>query len=105
MNLIVKRVSDDDNSGGEGLSAEDIITWYLTQKENEISTEAEYYKERKLGYKVLKRLVKDRILMSVNTEGEDEESKTVYILHPNCAILDFFDQPQDAAQEDDEARD
>ncbi|KAK6460584.1 DNA replication licensing factor, MCM6 component [Scheffersomyces coipomensis] len=102
MNLLVKRVSDDDNQGGEGLTSDDLVDWYLTQRENEIQTEQEYYKERKLAYKVIKRLVKDRILMSVtNNEDQlpDEEdsarnaSKTVYILHPNCAILDFFDQP------------
>ncbi|ABN65660.2 DNA replication licensing factor, MCM6 component [Scheffersomyces stipitis CBS 6054] len=101
MNLLVKRVSDDDSAGGEGLGAEELVNWYLTQKENEIATEQEYYKERKMAYKVLKRLVKDRILMSViNNESSlpDEEGaservdKTIYILHPNCAILDFFDQ-------------
>ncbi|CUM66533.1 uncharacterized protein PRCAT00004201001 [Priceomyces carsonii] len=100
MNLMVKRVSDDDSSGGEGLTAEELVTWYLTQKEDDIETEQEYYNERKLAYKVLKRLVKDRILMSVTHNANDElpnegdnqtATKTVYILHPNCAILDFFD--------------
>lgn len=103
MNLLVKRVSDDDNSGGEGLTAEEIVNWYLTQKEDDIQSEQEYYNERKLGYKVLKRLVKDKILMSVtNNLGDNDQvtdqgetptsTRTVYILHPNCAILDFFDQ-------------
>lgn len=94
LNLIVKRVLDDDNAGGEGLTAEEIVEWYLTQKEEDISTEREYYNERKLCYKVLKRLVKDRILISVteNSENDSSATKTVYILHPNCAILDFFDQ-------------
>jgi len=103
MNLIVKRVSDDDNStGGEGLTAEEIIDWYLTQKEDELHSIAELEKERKLAYKVLKRLVKDRILMSVTSDDESTStSKTVYILHPNCSILDFFDQPRQD-QEDEE---
>lgn len=104
MNLLVKKISDDDNAGGEGLTAEQIVNWYLTQKEDDIQSEQEYYNERKLCYKVLKRLVKDRILMSVTNnvddqlpinEQEDElprNTRTVYILHPNCAILDFFDQ-------------
>jgi DNA replication licensing factor MCM6 len=104
MNLIVKRVSDDDNStGGEGLTAEEIIDWYLTQKEDELHSIAELEKERKLAYKVLKRLVKDRILMSVTSDVESTStSKTVYILHPNCSILDFFDQPRQEEQEDEE---
>lgn len=105
MNLLVKKISDDDSAGGEGLTAEEIVNWYLTQKEDDIQSEQEYYNERKLCYKVLKRLVKDRILMSVTNSLDDndqlpindqEESprntRTVYILHPNCAILDFFDQ-------------
>lgn len=101
MNLIVKKVSDNDNEGGDGLSGEDLIEWYLTQKENDIDTEAEYYEERKLAYKVLKRLCKDRILMTMRAQ-KDEESElesTVYIIHPNCSILDFFDQPQAEEEE------
>lgn len=105
MNLLVKKISDDDSDGGEGLTAEQIVNWYLTQKEDDIQSEQEYYNERKLCYKVLKRLVKDRILMSVtNSLDENDQlpindqeelprnTRTVYILHPNCAILDFFDQ-------------
>ncbi|KAK6456849.1 DNA replication licensing factor, MCM6 component [Scheffersomyces xylosifermentans] len=120
MNLLVKKVSDDDAEGGEGLSADEIVSWYLHQKESEISSESEYNKERKLAYKVMRRLVKDRILMSVTnndtrmpdeieTSGTDsaEKNKMVYILHPNCAILDFFDHTNtvDADQdvEEDEA--
>lgn len=89
MNLLVKRVSDDDAAGGDGLTKEQLVEWYLTQKEDDIHLEAEYLSERVLAFKVLKRLVKDRIVMSVTT---DDDGKTVYILHPNCAILDFFDQ-------------
>ncbi|CAI5755575.1 unnamed protein product [Candida verbasci] len=79
MNLIVKKIDDD------GLTAEELVDWYLLQKEDELNSESEYIHERKLTFKVLKRLVKDRILMSV-TEGE----KVVYILHPNCSILDLY---------------
>lgn len=93
MNLLVKRVSDDDSEGGEGLTGEELTNWYLTQKEEEIQTEQEYYEERRMAFKVLKRLVKDRILMTITNQAEENEpTKTVYILHPNCAILDFFDQ-------------
>lgn len=90
MNLLVKRVSDDDHNGGEGLTGDELTNWYLTQKEDDIQTEQEYYDERRMAFKVLKRLVKDRILMTITNQEEDQ--RTVYILHPNCAILDFFDQ-------------
>ncbi|KAL7663067.1 DNA replication licensing factor MCM6 [[Candida] zeylanoides] len=89
MNLLVKKVADDESVGGEGLTAEELVQWYLTQREDDIESEQEYYSERKLAFKVLRRLVKDKVLMSVTSEAE---GKTVYILHPNCAILDFFDQ-------------
>ncbi|RLV83369.1 DNA replication licensing factor MCM6 [Meyerozyma sp. JA9] len=108
MNLLVKRVSDDDHNGGEGLTGDELVNWYLTQKEEDIQTEQEYYEERRMAFKVLKRLVKDRILMTIhNQTGEDSEPEpqtTVYILHPNCAILDFFDQTrtQEADQEVDD---
>lgn len=110
MNLLVKRVSDDDNQGGEGLTKEEIVDWYLTQKEDDIQSEQEYRTERLLAFKVLRRLVRDKILMSVTNSLDDEmlpgeteqihdssNTRTVYILHPNCAILDFFDQtrPED----------
>lgn len=111
MNLLVKRVSDDDNQGGEGLTKEEIVDWYLTQKEDDIQSEQEYRTERVLAFKVLRRLVRDKILMSVtnsldetlpqeNQSESQESTRTVYILHPNCAILDFFDQarPEEDAE-------
>lgn len=105
MNLIVKKVTDDDASGGEGLTAEDIVDWYLLQKEPELHSEQEYKDESALAHKVLKRLDRDRILMRVlqkvneDTDGPDD-TRTVYIVHPNCAILDFFDN-QRAGPDDD----
>lgn len=103
MNLIVKKISDDDSLGGEGLTKDEIVDWYLHQKEDDLETEQDYHNERALAYKVLKRLEKDRILMSVTQNINDDvlpgdeydraqqASRTVYIIHPNCAILDFFD--------------
>lgn len=112
MNLIVKKVSDDDTAGGNGLTRDEIVDWYLHQKEDEINTEQEFHAERALAYKVLKKLDKDRILMSVTQnlnedalpedeyEREQQGSRTVYIIHPNCAIMDFFDnQAQPEEQE------
>lgn len=106
MNLMVKHVSDDTNSieGEGGLTAEEIVNWYLTQKESELNSVAELERERKLAYKILKRLVKDRILMSVTTEHDNGDGSptrhTVYIVHPNCSILEFFDQSKEDEAED-----
>lgn len=106
MRLMVKKVADDDAAGGEGVSSEDLVEYYLTQVEDTLNTEREYYAERKLAYKVLKRLVRDRLLMSVATGGdalpEDagvRDVRRVFILHPLCSILDFFDKPREEASE------
>lgn len=103
MNLIVKKVSDHDHEGGEGMTKDEIVDWYLLQKEEDLHSEREYMTERALAYKVLKRLEKDKMLMSVTQNlnedvlpGDEYErahqlTRTVYITHPNCAILGFFD--------------
>lgn len=112
MNLIVKKVFDDDADGGEGLTKDEIVEWYLNQKEDDLHTELDYHKERALAYKVLKRLDKDRILMKVTQnvnedilptdeyERAQHSSRTVYIIHPNCAILDFFDNKTGSRDQD-----
>ncbi|KAJ8142425.1 hypothetical protein OY671_004420 [Metschnikowia pulcherrima] len=110
MNLVVKKISDDDANGGNGLTRSEIVKWYLDQKEDEMNSEQEYLYERELAYKLLKKLEKDKILMSVtsNTNEDDlmegargqQRTHTVYIIHPNCAILDFFDN--EARDENDE---
>lgn len=110
MNLIVKKVMEDDNKEGNGLTGEELVNWYLTQKEEDILSEQDYYEERSLCYKVLKRLVKDKILMNIlqsdelpqDSNIEIDRSNMVYVLHPNCQILDFFDQAPTEETEDTE---
>lgn len=91
MNLIVRKISDDENSGGEGVSEEDLITCYLEQKEAELNSEEDITTERKLCRKVLRRLVKDSYLMEHIGEGMEYEAQhteqvKIYVLHPNCAV-------------------
>ncbi|RYO96830.1 hypothetical protein DL765_011403 [Monosporascus sp. GIB2] len=100
VNMLVSRISEDESSGaGEGVEAEDLIQWYLEQKEDELDGEEDYHHELGLAKMVLKKMVKDNILMAVRGEGlaEDEagaaadggataSQKVVYVLHPNCAI-------------------
>lgn len=111
MNLILPIIAQDDRNNGNGLTAEQIVDYYLLQIEDSLSTEKEYWKERKLAFKVLKKLVKDRILLQVNGDVEDEQdtslaglqdaekSKTVvYVLHPNTAIADYFAPSEEQEQ-------
>ncbi|KAK1140031.1 MCM DNA helicase complex subunit mcm6 [Aspergillus melleus] len=95
LNLIVQRLGQDEAASGEGVEQEDLIVWYLEQVESELNTEEDLQRERALSAKVLKRMVKDNILMPIRGEGlvdtaNDETQgeqlqRTVYVLHPNCA--------------------
>ncbi|KAF3066476.1 DNA replication licensing factor mcm6 [Daldinia childiae] len=104
VNIIVSRVNEDEASGsGEGVDGEALVEWYLEQKEDELEGEEDYHREKDVAKMVLKKMVKDNILMAVRGEGLTEESdqtapadggpapsqKVVYVLHPNCAIEEY----------------
>ncbi|CAL9737510.1 DNA replication licensing factor Mcm6p [Monosporozyma servazzii] len=109
MNLIVHKIANVEKQQGKEMSATEIVEWYLLQRENDISSENEYWQERKVAYKVLKRLVKDRILMEIrgtrdniidDDQDEDAQShvdpgKIVYVIHPNCEMLDTMEERED----------
>ncbi|OJJ81740.1 MCM DNA helicase complex subunit MCM6 [Aspergillus glaucus CBS 516.65] len=94
LNLVVRRVNEDEATSGEGVEQEELLVWYLEQIEAELNTEDDLQRERDLAVKVLKRMVKDNILMPIRGEGllddeqgqDDQTHKTVFVLHPNCAI-------------------
>lgn len=58
LNLIVRRVNEDESNNGEGVEQEDLIIWYLEQIESNINNQEELDQERSLATKVLKRMVK-----------------------------------------------
>jgi DNA replication licensing factor MCM6 len=58
LNLLVKRVNDDELSNGEGVAEDELIVWYLEQMEAEMDTEEDYNNEMALVKKVIKRMVK-----------------------------------------------
>jgi hypothetical protein len=60
MNLIVRRLDEDDRAGGQGVEKDELIMWYLEQVENEdeMATEERVNEETQLVRKVLKRLKK-----------------------------------------------
>ncbi|KAI9745582.1 MAG: MCM DNA helicase complex subunit mcm6 [Claussenomyces sp. TS43310] len=96
LNLLVHHINQDEMREGEGTEEETLIQWYLETIEDELSGEGEYHHEVKLVKRVIKRLVKDNILMAVRGQGllrDDGEGGTVaqderviYVLHPNCAV-------------------
>jgi DNA replication licensing factor MCM6 len=58
MNLIVRRLAEDERDEGQGVERDELIVWYLEQMEEEIRTEEQHHDEAQLVRKVLKRLKK-----------------------------------------------
>jgi DNA replication licensing factor MCM6 len=113
LNTMVKRVNDDQLAAEDGVEEEELLIWYLEQREQEIETQEDLDMERDLAKKVLRRMVKvyshfldtclidqlltcvsqENILMQIRGDGladEDgqalEQDKVMYVLHPNCAL-------------------
>ncbi|KAL2190514.1 MCM-domain-containing protein [Thermothelomyces heterothallicus CBS 203.75] len=103
VNLLVSKVAEDETSGsGEGIEGDALIQWYLEQKEEELRNEEDYNNEMALARKVLKKMVKDNILMAIRGQGmtdadadgagegsSAQAAQIVYVLHPNCAVEEF----------------
>lgn len=58
LNLLVDRVNQDDVAEENGVEHDELVVWYLEQKEDELNTPEELETERDLVAKVLKRMVK-----------------------------------------------
>ncbi|KAK3940130.1 MCM2/3/5 family-domain-containing protein [Diplogelasinospora grovesii] len=109
VNMVVSKIAEDETSGsGEGIEGDALVEWYLEQKEDELQGEEDYNNEMALARKVLKKMVKDNILMAIRGQGmsaDDDEAaaedgssasaaqqaaaKIVYVLHPNCAVEEY----------------
>ncbi|SMQ54114.1 unnamed protein product [Zymoseptoria tritici ST99CH_3D1] len=95
-NMLLRRVNDDQTAAEDGVEEEDLLVWYLEQKEEELTSQEDMEDQRKLAKKVLKRMVKDNVLLQIRGEGlADEEgegleqsNKVVYVVHPNCSVDD-----------------
>ena len=56
---MVSHVAEDETQGsGEGIDGQELVEWYLEQKEGELSGEEDYNNELALAKKVLKKMVK-----------------------------------------------
>ena len=59
VNLMVSHVAEDETQGsGEGIDGQELVEWYLEQKEGELAGEEDYNNELALAKKVLKKMVK-----------------------------------------------
>lgn len=61
-NLFVKRIADDQAATEDGVEEEDLLIWYLEQKEAELDTQEDLERERELARKVLRKVCKVRFL-------------------------------------------
>ncbi|KAI8160231.1 DNA replication licensing factor mcm6 [Colletotrichum sp. SAR 10_70] len=98
VNLFLQHVVEDENEGGEGVEGEQLVEWYLEQKEDELQGEEDYHQEKTLANMVLKKMVKNNFLMAIRGEGLMDEdgnagegasaaaAKIVYVVHPNAAV-------------------
>jgi DNA replication licensing factor MCM6 len=57
-NLFVRRISDDQAATDDGVEEEDLLIWYLEQKEGELETQEDLERERELARKVLRKVCK-----------------------------------------------
>ncbi|KAF3003646.1 MCM DNA helicase complex subunit mcm6 [Curvularia kusanoi] len=95
-NMFVRRVNEDQEETQDGVEEEELLVWYLEQKESEMETQEDLEAERILAKKVLKKVVKEQYLMLIRGEGLADEQgqseaggKAVYVLHPNCPVEDI----------------
>lgn len=58
LNLLVRRVNEDELTTGQGVEEEELVMWYLEQREEEMDDEQELDDEKVLVKKVIKRMVK-----------------------------------------------
>ena len=116
-NMLLRRVSDDQSAAEDGVEEEDLLVWFLEQKEDELESQDDLQAQKGLARKVLKRMVKvslflswpflivmcadlecqDNVLLQIRGEGLTDESgespsqgdKVMYVVHPNCAVEDI----------------
>jgi len=69
VNLFVQRVNEDETGSGEGVEGDQLVQWYLEQKEEELDGEEAYNREMALAKMVLKKMVKVRLANIVYSFG------------------------------------
>ncbi|KAI9894888.1 MAG: MCM DNA helicase complex subunit mcm6 [Vezdaea aestivalis] len=95
LNAVVARIQAAEAETGSGVEEEELVFDWLEAREGELDSQEELREEEVLFRRVLKKMVKEHVLMSLReAEGYKADQKTragqvVYILHPNCAVEDI----------------
>jgi DNA replication licensing factor MCM6 len=72
MNICVLHLSDIERDTGSGVDREELIQWYLEQKETEFETEEDLEYERELIAKALTKLSKVSLVLTVTCAETDQ---------------------------------
>lgn len=72
LNILVRRVNEDEVTTGEGVEHDELLTWYLEQKEEQLGSVEEAEEEKELARKVVKRMVK--VLSTIPSVLESDQS-------------------------------
>lgn len=59
-NMLLRRVNEDQSTAEDGVEEDELLVWYLEQKEDELQSQEDMEAQRSLARKVLKRMVKVR---------------------------------------------
>ncbi|KAL1919746.1 uncharacterized protein VTP21DRAFT_1677 [Calcarisporiella thermophila] len=88
--MVVSYLRSVEAKGSEGSTRDQLVQWYLEQRESEIDTVQELEREQNIFERVLKRMIrKEGILLELqpkewsSSEGEEREGTSVIALHPN----------------------
>jgi DNA replication licensing factor MCM6 len=79
-NMFVKRVNEDQEETQDGVDEEELLIWYLEQKEATLETQEDMEAERALAKKVLKKVVKvcsERFLSSRSSANHQLRNNTL----------------------------
>lgn len=108
QSMVVLYLSEHEQKTGKGLDREELIDWYLEQKEEEMQDIEELEYEKELIVKLLRRLVKENYLLEVkgdaqasmlSMDGESQESsaavdgqnvRVYYMVHPSVDTESSF---------------
>ena len=61
-NMLLHRVNEDQSAAEDGVDEEDLLVWFLEQKEAELQSQEDMESQRSLARKVLKKMVKVRFV-------------------------------------------
>lgn len=102
MNLVVLHLSEVERDTGEGVDRDELVEWYLEQKEHEFESVEDLEHERELIGKALSKLAKDNYLLELRGEVRDDlpsgetgdsaetaADKIHYVVHPQVDLTDL----------------